>query len=87
MFLSRDLLKRKVGESAETTKALAHDAPFALVRRKVFGQQVADCFAVTDNVVGTEVLQVFSLLDGITLAGQGRGGDSRAQASATLVHK
>jgi hypothetical protein len=64
---------------------LADDAPFALVLRIVIGQTLTDCFAVTNDVVGSEVLEILGLLDGITLAGKGSGCNSRAKASTSLV--
>jgi hypothetical protein len=66
---------------------LANDAPFALILRIVIGQTLTDGFTITNDVIGSEVLEILSLLDGISLAGKGSRCNSRAKASTSLIKK
>ena len=78
---------RKISHSAESTKTLADDAPFALLFGIVRCQASTDGFTIADNIICPEVLYVLGLLDCIALSGQGTRSNSRAKTSATLIQE
>lgn len=78
---------REVGDGTEAAKALADDAPSALILREIFGQTLPNSFTITDDIVCTEVLQVLGLLYRIPLASKGACSNGRAQASTSLIEK
>lgn len=75
----------EVSYRTESTEALPDDTPFAILFGVVGGQTAPDRFAVPDNVVRTEMLQVLGLLYCIPLQRKGASCDSRTETSATLV--
>lgn len=61
----------EVGYSTETAEALANDAPFPLFLGIICREASTHSFAVSYDIVCPEILQIFGLLDGIALQGQG----------------
>lgn len=66
---------------------MADNAPCALILGILQSQKLPDRLTITDNVVSTEFLEVFGLLDSVPLTGKGPRSKGRAKASATLVQK
>jgi hypothetical protein len=59
----------QISGNAKATEALTDNAPFALILRVILGQTFTNGFAIINDAVCAELFQVFSLLDGITVAG------------------
>jgi hypothetical protein len=83
--VGKDLQHRKIRYSTEATEALADDTPFALLLGVVGSEASTDSFAVTDNIIRPEMLQVLGLFHCIALKRESPGRYRRAHACATLV--
>lgn len=62
---------RQISGSAKAAKALADDAPFALVLRILLCQAMTDSFTVADDVVCAEFLEILGLFDCVPLTSKG----------------
>ena len=82
-----DSQQGKVGHSAEPPKALADDAPFALVLGVIRHEAATNGLAIAHNAIRAEILHILCLFDSIALAGKRACCDGRAEARATLVEE
>ena len=77
-FITRalDLQQGEVSHRTETAEALPDNAPFALAFGIVGSETASDRFAVPDNIIRAEMLQVLGLLDCVSLQSKGASRDS-----------